>query len=64
MSKSEIKQTMSVSVAIADVMLKGIDAATAEKLQGALKDAGIPDGVPVAVTVTPRKYDYEAVATW
>jgi hypothetical protein len=62
--KPKIKQTLSVSVSIADVLLQGIDAAAAEKLQAALKEAGVPDGVPVEVTVTPRKYDYEAVATW
>lgn len=61
---SQIKQTLSVSVSIADVMLHGIDAAAAKALNAAFKENGIPDGVPVEVEVVPRKYDYEARATW
>ena len=61
---SAIKQTLSVSVPISEVMLHGVDAAAAKALNAAFKENGVPDGIRVEVEVTPRKHDYEARATW
>jgi len=61
---AEIKQSLSISISIADAMLEGAEVAATRALQEALKEAGVPDGTPVEVSMYPRKYDYEVTGTW
>ena len=61
---SEIKNTMSISVPIGDVMIEGIDKAAADAINAAMKEQGVPNGTPLTVEIVPRKYDYLATATW
>ena len=61
---SEIKNSLSTSVSIGEVLIEGIDKAAAKAINSALKAAGVPDGTPLTVEVVARKYDYLATATW
>lgn len=61
---TEIKQTFTLSVPIVDVMLDSLEGAARKAINAKMKELGIPDGTPIQVDVTPRKYDYEVRATW
>jgi hypothetical protein len=60
----DVKSSISTSVSIADVLLRGQEAAAAAALMPMLQESGVADGIEVQVDVVPRTFDYLATATW